>query len=62
MFVDVLLSPENAEEPRQKLIDFSKSSQMSKITNLERLHLTAALRLSEEDYKGALETFESILA
>ena len=54
------LSPNNAEEPRKKLIDFSKSSQMSKITKLERLHLNAALKLSEEDFKGALTIFENI--
>ena len=60
MSVDFLLSPNNAEEPRKKLIDFSKSSQMSKITNLERLHLNAALKLSEEDFKGALSIFENI--
>ena len=62
MYVDVLHSPNNAEEPRKKLIDFSKSSQMSKITNLERLHLKAALKLSEEDFKGALSVFENIIA
>ena len=55
-------SPKNAEEPRKKLIDFSKSSQASKITPLERLHLTAALKLSEEDYLGAMQTFENILS
>jgi len=55
------VSPSKAEEPRKKLIDFSKSSQVSKITPLERLHLDAALRLTEEDYKGAMETFERIL-
>ena len=60
--VDGLFSPKNAEEPRKKLIDFSKSSQMSKITNLERLHLSAALKLSEEDFKGALSIFENIIA
>ena len=60
--VDGLFSPKNAEEPRKKLIDFSKSSQMSKITNLERLHLSAALKLSEEDFKGALAIFENIIA
>lgn len=56
------VSPKNAVEPRRKLIDFSKSSQMSKITQLERMHLQAALKLSEEDFIGAMETFESILA
>ena len=35
---------------------------MSKITNLERLHLSAALKLSEEDFKGALAIFENIIA
>ena len=45
------VNPKNTEEPRKKLIDLSKSSQASKITNLEKLHLDAALLLTVEDYK-----------
>ena len=44
------VNPKNAEEPRQKLIDLSKSAQAAKITNLEKMHLDAALKLSEEDF------------
>jgi len=55
------VSPSKAEEPRKKLIDFSKSSQVSKITHLERMHLDAALKLTEEDMVGAMEIYESIL-
>ena len=53
--------PRKAEEPRKKLIDFSKSAQAAKITHLEKMHLEAGLKLSQEDYKGAMDTFELIL-
>ena len=53
--------PDKAEEPRKKLIDFSKSGQASRITHLERLHLEAGLQLTQEDYKGSMNTYESIL-
>lgn len=56
------VNPKKTEEPRKKLIDLSKSSQASKITDLEKLHLDAALLLTVEDYKGAMDTFERILA
>jgi len=55
------VNPKNAEEPRQKLIDLSKSAQAAKITNLEKMHLDAALKLSEEDFAGAMAMFEAIL-
>ena len=45
------VNPKKTEEPRKKLIDLSKSSQASKITDLEKLHLDAALLLTVEDYK-----------
>ena len=55
------VKPNKCEEPRKKLIDFSKSSQAAKITPLEKLHLEAALLIAEEDFKYALATYEKIL-
>ena len=50
------------EEPKRKLIDFSKSSQISKVTPLEKLHLEAGLFIAEEDYERAMASYENILA
>ena len=52
------VNPKKTEEPRQKLIDLSKSSQASTITDLEKLHLDAALLLTMEDYKVYISHFD----
>jgi len=56
------VNPKNCEEPKRKLIDFSKSSQISKVTPLEKLHLEAGLFIAEEDYERAMASYENILA
>ena len=55
------VNPKKCVDQKKKLIDFSKSSQVSTITPLEKMHLQAAVRLTEEDYKGAMDVFEAIL-
>ena len=48
--------PSQAEQPRQRLINLSTSSQAATLTQLEKYHLEAGLLLSQEDYKvGGLD-------
>jgi len=56
------VNPAKCLEKKQKLIDFSNKSKGLNLTNLEIMHLKAAQLLSNEDYYGAMTTFEEILA
>ena len=48
--------PSQAEQPRQKLVTLSTSSQAATLTQLEKYHLEAGLLLAQEDYKvGGLD-------
>jgi len=49
-------------EPRKKLFDLSTKSKTLNLTNLETLHMKAAVEMASEDYYGAMVTFEDILA
>ena len=54
-------NPENNDEPRKKLIDFSKRKTQIQLTNLEKKHMEAAELLAMEDNIGAMLQFENIL-
>merc|ERR1719347_2365916 len=53
---------EKTAEPRKKLFDLSNKSKTLNLTNLETLHMKAAVEMASEDYYGAMVTFEDILA
>lgn len=46
---------------RDKLTAFNNKANTAKLTNLELLHLGAAIQMAEEDLLGAMNTFEKIL-
>lgn len=51
-------------EPRQKLVDFSQKAVDRKVplTKLEQRHLNAAMLIASEDWMGAMNQYEDILA
>lgn len=53
---------EMTQEPRKKLFDLSKQAATLKITELEKMHLEAAVLMTSEDLYGAMLAFEKILA
>ena len=54
--------PSQAEQPRQKLVNLSTSSQAATLTQLEKYHLEAGLLLSQEDYKvGGLDLIVTLV-
>jgi len=53
---------EKTQEPRKKLFDLSNQSKTLNLTQLEKMHLEAAVLMTSEDYYGAMLAFEDILA